>query len=71
MQIVFIGAGSHIFTRKLVRDILSFPRLRDATIVLHDIDDARLAHAHFGVQRIIAAGQYSSERRRSAPKSQQ
>ena len=61
MRIVFIGAGSHIFTRKLVRDILSFPRLRDATIVLHDIDDARLAHAHFGVQRIIAAGQYKAQ----------
>jgi alpha-galactosidase len=61
MRIVFIGAGSHIFTRRLVRDVLSFPRLRDATIVLHDIDDARLAHAHFGVQRIIAAGQYKAQ----------
>ena len=61
MRIVFVGAGSHIFTRRLVRDILSFPRLSNATIVLHDIDDTRLAHAHFGVQRIIAAGQYRAQ----------
>ena len=61
MRIVFVGAGSHIFTRRLVRDVLSFPRLSHAHIVLHDIDDARLAHAHFGVQRIIAAGQYKAQ----------
>lgn len=61
MRIVFIGAGSHIFTRRLVRDVLSFPRLRNATIVLHDIDDTRLAHAQFSVQRIIATGQYDAQ----------
>ncbi len=61
MRIVFVGAGSHIFTRRLVRDILSFPRLHSATIVLHDIDDERLAHAEYGCQRIVDAGQYPAK----------
>lgn len=60
-RIVFVGAGSHIFTRRLVRDILSFPRLAGATIVLHDIDAERLEHAAYGVKRIIAAGAYPAQ----------
>jgi alpha-galactosidase len=45
-KIVFVGAGSHIFTRRLVRDVLSFARMSDATIVLYDIDQERLDHVH-------------------------
>jgi alpha-galactosidase len=41
-RIVFIGAGSVEFTRNLLGDILTFPELADATIVLHDIDAERL-----------------------------
>jgi len=37
-QIAFIGAGSSGFTRNLVRDILTFPRLADAEIALMDVD---------------------------------
>ena len=37
-KIAFIGAGSLGFTRGLVRDILTFPQLRDADIALMDID---------------------------------
>jgi alpha-galactosidase len=44
-RIAFIGAGSVEFTRNLLGDILSFPELADAEIVLHDIDDERLATA--------------------------
>jgi alpha-galactosidase len=42
MRIVFIGAGSVEFTRNLLGDILSYPELRDADLVLHDIDADRL-----------------------------
>ena len=42
-KIVFIGAGSFGFTRGLVKDILTYPLLRDATLVLMDIDRERLA----------------------------
>jgi alpha-galactosidase len=44
-RIVFIGAGSVEFTRNLLGDILTFPELADAEIVLHDIDEKRLATA--------------------------
>jgi alpha-galactosidase len=42
VSIAFIGAGSVVFTRQLVADILRFPELVDARLVLHDIDPDRL-----------------------------
>jgi alpha-galactosidase len=44
-RIAFIGAGSVVFTRNLLGDILYFPELRDVEIALHDIDADRLATA--------------------------
>ena len=44
-RIVLVGAGSVEFTRNLLGDILSFPALRDAELVLHDIDADRLRTA--------------------------
>jgi alpha-galactosidase len=44
-RIVLVGAGSVEFTRNLLGDILSFDALRDAEIVLHDIDPDRLRTA--------------------------
>ena len=41
-KIAFIGAGSVVFTKNLLGDILTFPELADAEIALHDIDDERL-----------------------------
>ena len=37
-KIVLIGAGSHVFSRRLISDILSYPDLRNSTITLMDID---------------------------------
>lgn len=37
-KFVLIGAGSYVFTRNLVRDILTFPAFQDATIALVDIN---------------------------------
>jgi alpha-galactosidase len=45
MRIVLVGAGSVEFTRNLLGDILSYPELTDAEIVLHDIDGDRLRTA--------------------------
>lgn len=42
-KITFIGAGSTVFTKNLMGDILSFPELSDSTITLYDIDPKRLA----------------------------
>ena len=42
VKIAVIGAGSVVFTRRLVGDILSFPALSDSHITLMDIDVERL-----------------------------
>jgi alpha-galactosidase len=44
-KITFIGAGSVVFTKNLLGDILTFPELADCTISLHDIDLVRLETA--------------------------
>ncbi len=41
-KITFIGAGSTVFTKRLLVDILNFPELGESTICLHDIDAERL-----------------------------
>lgn len=41
-KIAMIGAGSVVFTKNLLGDILSFPELADSHIALHDIDLMRL-----------------------------
>jgi alpha-galactosidase len=52
--ITFLGAGSVVFTRELLADILSFPELRDVTLSLHDIDPERLATAEAIAARTAA-----------------
>ena len=42
IRIAFVGAGSVVFTRQLLHDILSYPELSGAAIALHDIDPERL-----------------------------
>jgi alpha-galactosidase len=44
-SVAFIGAGSVVFTRQLLADLLRFPELRDLDLRLHDIDRERLAVA--------------------------
>ncbi|MCY1143118.1 alpha-glucosidase/alpha-galactosidase [Actinoplanes sp. Pm04-4] len=49
--IAFLGAGSVVFTRELLADILSFDELRDVTLALHDIDPERLETAELIARR--------------------
>ncbi len=44
-KITFIGAGSVVFSKQLLSDLLRYPELADSTIALMDIDGARLATA--------------------------
>jgi len=60
-KITFIGAGSFGFTRNLVRDLLTFPLLADATITLMDIDHERLEFITLAVKRIVTEGQYPAK----------
>lgn len=41
-KISFIGAGSTVFAKNLLGDILNFPELANATISLHDVNVKRL-----------------------------
>ncbi|MDK2903133.1 MAG: alpha-galactosidase [Clostridiales bacterium] len=60
-KITFIGAGSFGFTRKLVKDILSFPAFADCTIALMDINEERLSYIKKAVDKIVAAGNYPAK----------
>ncbi len=52
-KIAFIGAGSTVFAKRLLVDILCFPALADVTISLQDIDIERL-HTSEVVSRKVA-----------------
>jgi alpha-galactosidase len=54
-RIVLIGAGSTVFARNLLGDILSYPELADSEIVLHDVAADRLATSEKVAHRIAAA----------------
>lgn len=60
-KVAFIGAGSFGFTRKLVRDVLTFPNLADATICLMDIDPKKLGFIEKAINRIVSEGKYPAK----------
>lgn len=51
-KITFIGAGSTVFAKNLLGDILSFPELADSTISLMDIDPERLRTSEIVAHKI-------------------
>lgn len=51
-KIVFLGAGSTVFAKNLLTDILSFPALSHSTIALHDINSERLETTRLAGKRI-------------------
>ncbi len=54
-KIALIGAGSVVFAKNLIGDILSFPELADAHIALMDVDADRLHTAGRMTQKVAAA----------------
>ncbi|MDA0168623.1 alpha-glucosidase/alpha-galactosidase [Solirubrobacter taibaiensis] len=55
-KIAFVGAGSTVFTRNLVGDVLYQPELRDSTeFALMDIDAERLRGAEIIADRLVEA----------------
>src|SRR5512140_1959619 len=54
-KIAFIGAGSTVFAKNLLGDILSFPELSESTISLMDIDPERLNTTRLVAERIARA----------------
>jgi alpha-galactosidase len=54
-KIALIGAGSVVFAKNLIGDILGFPELADCHIALMDIDADRLRVAERMTQKVAAA----------------
>lgn len=53
MKIAFVGAGSVVFSRNLMVDILSWPELQDVTLSLMDIDAERLGVIEALARRLV------------------
>jgi alpha-galactosidase len=54
-KITFVGAGSTVFAKNLLGDILSFPELAESTITLLDIDEDRLSTSEIVARRVAEA----------------
>jgi alpha-galactosidase len=54
-KITFIGAGSTVFAKNLLGDILSFPELAQSEIALFDINEDRLSTSNVVAHRVAEA----------------
>src|SRR5262249_42783093 len=52
--IALIGAGSVVWARRLMMDILSFPELAGSTLSLMDADPVRLETSRMTVERLVS-----------------
>ncbi|MBA7571779.1 hypothetical protein ES708_13547 [subsurface metagenome] len=57
-KIAFLGAGSFVFTRNLIRDILTYPALAGSDLYLMDIDAERLSYIRRAVDHTVETGAY-------------
>lgn len=55
MKITLIGAGSVVFSKTLVGDLLQFKELQEVTIALMDIDPKRLQVADLMMKKLVQA----------------
>ena len=51
-KITFIGAGSTVFMKNILTDVLLEPELKSSHIVLHDIDDKRLQTSQLVAEKV-------------------
>ena len=61
IKITMIGAGSIIFSRKLILDLLSFPDLTGCTICLMDINSYRLGLITTFAEKIVAQEKFKTK----------
>ena len=52
VKVTLVGAGSTVFAKTLIGDVLSFPEFRDATVALTDIDAERLLTSEVVARRL-------------------
>ena len=54
-KVTFVGAGSTVFAKNLIGDIISFPELADCTISLFDIDEDRLRTSEIVARKLASS----------------
>ncbi|HYI24034.1 MAG TPA: alpha-glucosidase/alpha-galactosidase [Thermomicrobiales bacterium] len=54
-KIAIVGAGSTVFAKNIIGDVVSFPELADCTIALFDIDAERLATSKIVAEKLVAS----------------
>src|SRR5205807_2797291 len=52
VKVTLVGAGSTVFAKTLIGDLLSFPELRELTIALMDVDRERLQTSEIVARRL-------------------
>ena len=58
-KITFMGAGSTIFAKNVLGDVMLTPALRDSHIALYDIDHKRLKESEIMLNNIIISISFS------------
>src|SRR5688572_24100490 len=53
-KITLVGAGSTVFAKNIIGDVLSYPELADCTISLFDINPERLATSKVVASKLAA-----------------
>jgi alpha-galactosidase len=54
-RITVVGAGSTVFAKNIIGDVISYPELADCTIVLFDIDAERLRTSKVVAEKLVAS----------------
>jgi alpha-galactosidase len=59
-KIVLIGAGSHVFSSRLITDIIACPEIRDSTVTLMDIAEEPLKQAEAFARKLVQQNRFST-----------
>ena len=54
-KITLVGAGSTVFAKNIIGDVVSYPELADCTIALYDINPERLATSEIVAAKLVAS----------------
>jgi alpha-galactosidase len=54
-RIAIVGAGSTVFAKNIIGDVISFPELADCTIALFDIDPGRLETSRIVAEKLVSS----------------
>ncbi len=54
-RIALVGAGSTVFAKNIIGDVISYPELADCTIALFDIDSSRLETSRIVAEKLVSS----------------